>query len=536
MLSKVLQALHQHPIKSIGALFVIGMMLIMGTMVSLSNKMNQDMAVLYAATYVRSLDAFQSMYSSKIVARVKSHGIKIAHNYLEQDGAIPYPATFSIELAAAINDPESGIRTRLYSDYPFSFRKDGGPKDQYESLALTHLRFAQDNDTPFVRFEEVDGRWSLRYAKALVMKQSCVDCHNTHLESPKKNWKLGDVRGVREVIFPLDVANQMAHGGWAATLAVMVALTITGLGIISLVVQGLRASIGMLSRTNVAYSRFVPHEFLEYLNKQNIVDVQLNDNIEKHMTILFSDIRSFTDLSEQMTPEDNFAFINDYLSMMGPVIRSNHGFIDKYIGDTIMALFDDPDDAVRASIEMLDTLNEYNGQRVKNRHAPIRIGIGVHTGKLRLGTIGEQDRMDGTVISDAVNLASRIEGLTKVYGVDCLITGNTHRGLQELKKYPLRLIDKVKVKGKQEPVIIYEMFGGDPSKTKETKAQLQRQFEQAIRFYQVGDLEKARNLFEQYLDQFPDDKPAQVYVERCGRHMGTELGDDWDGTLVLDNK
>ncbi|MCK5359469.1 MAG: DUF3365 domain-containing protein, partial [Gammaproteobacteria bacterium] len=280
------------------------------------------------------------------------------------------------------------------------------------------------------------------------MKKSCVDCHNTHPDSPKKDWKIGDMRGARVVNIPLDHAGDMARAGWLMTLTVMAGMFIMLIFFIYMIIQALRSSIRMLSKTNSSYDRFVPHEFLSYLNKQSIIDVELNDNVEKHMTILFSDIRSFTSLSEGMSPQENFQFINDYLGIMGPIIRHNNGFIDKYIGDAIMALFDHTDDAVNASLEMLDALDEYNQKNISSLPHELKIGIGIHRGKLRLGTIGEHGRMDGTVISDAVNLASRVEGATKAFGAYCLISESALYDIDAKEKLDLRLIGDVKVKGK----------------------------------------------------------------------------------------
>ena len=165
-----------------------------------------------------------------------------------------------------------------------------------------------------------------------------------------------------------------------------------------------------------AFERFVPQEFLRILNKESITDVQLGDQIQEEMTVLFSDIRDFTLLSEKMTPEENFKFTNSYLSRMEPSIRAYHGFVDKFIGDAIMALFPtNAQDAVQAAVDMLQALFEYNQDRSKVHYDPIRVGIGINTGALMLGTVGGQSRMDGTVISDAVNLASRIESMTGVY-------------------------------------------------------------------------------------------------------------------------
>jgi class 3 adenylate cyclase len=179
-------------------------------------------------------------------------------------------------------------------------------------------------------------------------------------------------------------------------------------------------------RLTEAYQRFVPKQLLTNLNKESILDVQLGDQVQKEMSILFSDIRSFTMLSESMSPEENFGFVNTYLSKMGPIVRDNHGYIDKYIGDSIMALFDrSPEDAVKTSVKMLDALREYNKERIQEGLVPIRIGIGVNTGKMMLGTLGESDRMEGSVISDAVNLAARLEGLTKLYKTSLLLSEAT---------------------------------------------------------------------------------------------------------------
>jgi class 3 adenylate cyclase len=536
MISRLLQILHRHPITSTAILFVVGIALIFTTMVSLSQKTNEEMAEQYAENYIRSLNEFHSQYSSKIVARVTSHGIHTSSDYLNEEASIPFPATFSIELAEALTDPGTGIKTRLYSDFPFASRKDGGPRDEFESLALTKLRFAADKAAPYVRYEEVDGRYSLRYAKAILMQESCIDCHRSHPDSTKRDWKVGDVRGVRSVTLPLDAASQVAHRGWALTLAVMVALALAGLGLIFLVVQALRASIDMMARTNAAYNRFVPHEFLEYLNKKNIVDVELNDNVETEMTVLFSDIRSFTDLSEIMSPEENFKFVNRYLQVMGPIVRRNNGFIDKYIGDAIMALFDSSDDAMNASVEMLKALADFNVEHQKTHRMPLSIGVGLHKGRVRLGTIGESGRMDGTVISDAVNLASRIEGLTKFYGVQCLISENIYHSLSEPDRHSIRYVDKVKVKGKHVPVRIFEEFSADPLEIQNRKRLTLGTFEEATRLFAVKEFAKAKTLFEKVLEELPEDRASKSYIARCDRYANQELPDDWDGALDFDFK
>jgi len=286
------------------------------------------------------------------------------------------------------------------------------------------------------------------------------------------------------------------------------------------------------SDREVVYERFVPKEFLKNLHKEDIVDVKLGDNAEIDMSVLFSDIRDFTTLSEVMTPEENFKFINSYLTVMGPVIRRYHGFIDKYIGDAIMALFDkSADDALRGAIGMLRELDKYNEGRKRAGYANIQIGIGINTGMLRIGTIGESGRMEGTVISDTVNVASRIEGMTKKYGVSLLISDQTFRSLEDPSKYHIREIDRVKVKGKTEPITMWEVFDGDPPDILSYKLDIATTFEEARYLYHSKRFGEALELLMDCLVRNPRDKTAALYIDRCKLYM--EMGADENGEGIV---
>lgn len=270
-----------------------------------------------------------------------------------------------------------------------------------------------------------------------------------------------------------------------------------------------------LSQLNLAFSRFVPRQFLQFLDKDSIVEVQVGDQVQKEMSVLFSDIRDFTQLSETMTPDDNFKLINSYLQCMEPAIVDNQGFIDKYIGDGIMALFGgEVNDAVNAGIAMLHRLREYNKKRRNQGDSPLRIGIGINTGSLMLGTVGGCNRMDTTVISDAVNLASRVEGLTKEYGVSLLISHHTFLGLQQPTDYAIRLIGQVQVKGKAELVTVYEVFDADSPEIKAGKLATLQLFTEALSFYHLQAVEQAAQGFEEVLRLSPRDRVAQLYLKR----------------------
>ena len=290
-------------------------------------------------------------------------------------------------------------------------------------------------------------------------------------------------------------------------------------------------------RLTEAYQRFVPEQLLSNLEKESILDVKLGDQVQKEMSILFSDIRSFTTLSESMTPEENFRFVNSYLSRMGPLVREHHGYIDKYIGDAIMALFDrSPDDAVHTSVEMLAALREYNEGRLRAGYEPIRIGIGINTGMMMLGTLGEEDRMEGSVISDAVNLAARLEGPTKLYRTLLLVSEATRSKLTP-DAFRMRLIDKVAVKGKAEPVLIHEVLDAEAPEERDGKLVTLEAFNSGWELYQNQQFEKAKAKFQECLKQAPGDTVADLYVERCEALLSNGWdAETWDGINRMDTK
>ena len=280
--------------------------------------------------------------------------------------------------------------------------------------------------------------------------------------------------------------------------------------------QNLEKSLDAESELTDAYGRFVPHQFLNLLGYESIIDVNLGDQVQQEMSVLFADIRDFTTLSETMTPQENFNFINAYLSRMEPAITSNNGFIDKYIGDAIMALFSDfADDAVKAGIAMLNILTNYNEDRQRVGYVPIQIGIGINSGSLMLGTVGGKSRMDSTVISDAVNLASRIEGLTKYYSVPLLISQQTLERLRNPADYAIRIVDKVQVKGKSQYVVVYEVFDADPPEIKSAKLANFPVYSEAMLLCERKQFREAGKLFEECLRTNPSDQVARIYLKRC---------------------
>lgn len=275
-----------------------------------------------------------------------------------------------------------------------------------------------------------------------------------------------------------------------------------------------------LANLNRAYRRFVPHEFIQLLQKESIIEVSLGDQIQQEMSVLFADIRNFTAISEAMNPAENFKFINGYLAWMEPAIVDNGGFIDKYIGDAIMALFPgSADHAVSGAIAMLKGLHHYNRDRAVEGYVPVYNGIGINSGLTMVGTVGGPSHMDSTVISDTVNLAARIEQLTKQYGVPLLISQYTFFRLQNPEAYCYRLIDRVQVKGKSEPVSIFEIFDADPAPVRDKKQKSKTAFEAALTQLNLGKYTAALEGFEACIEAVPEDVVAQRYRKRCHEEL-----------------
>lgn len=279
-----------------------------------------------------------------------------------------------------------------------------------------------------------------------------------------------------------------------------------------------------LAKMAYSLSRFVPNEFLRLLGKENLLDVRLGDQIERTITVLFNDIRSFTKISEKMNPRENFDFINSYLSRIGPIVRNNNGFIDKYIGDAVMALFPhDPQDAVNTAIAIARTVEEYNLTRSNETDPKIAVGSGINNGTLMLGVIGENQRMEGTVISDAVNTASRLEGLTKIYKVKAIASENTLVMLGPISNKDYRYCDRVLAKGKTSEITIYEILACN---TPDENALIQSYmpvFEDAIQAFLKGDYPSAYAIFSDLAERNPHDGVVEFYVGRINFILRKDL-------------
>jgi len=292
-----------------------------------------------------------------------------------------------------------------------------------------------------------------------------------------------------------------------------------------------------LYKINSSYLRFVPAEFLKTLGRDSIIDVELGDQVEGDMTVLFSDIRSFTSIIEKLSAKESFEFLNEYLNQITPSILSNRGFIDKYIGDSIMALFPyNAEDGLKAGIQLMENLRVYNEDRKARDQHIIQIGIGIHTGALMMGTIGVESRMDGTVISDAVNLASRLEGLTKDYGASIIISQETIDKLDEPGKYHFRSLGEVKVKGKEISTRIFECFDGDELRSIQKKIDTLDEFETGLKLYHNKKFSKAAEVFNNITEENAEDCAAAYFYKKATKFALDGVPGDWTGLEKWDVK
>ena len=336
-------------------------------------------------------------------------------------------------------------------------------------------------------------------------------------------------RGIRPPVNPAEVAFLFFMVVMAVALARQFTSTLTAVD----------AKNVELRETNASIARFVPFGFLEALEKRSVVEVQRGDARSREMAVMFCDVRGFTTLAESLGPDQTFKFINHYLSRMEPEIYRGAGFINQYLGDGIMALFPSheggqsgADGAVVAAIGMCRALEKLNLERKQAGDVPVKIGIGVHTGPLMIGTIGGGEQIDGGVVGDCVNASARLEGMTKMYGSQVLISGDVIARLNGAQP-TLRHLDTVLAKGKTTPMTIAEILDVEPERAQK-EATLAR-FLEAQRRYRQGEFEAAGRAFEAILEEHPGDGAARLLRERC-HQLHTYPPEGWDGVYALTGK
>jgi adenylate cyclase len=466
--------------------FVLTLMLCLGGGIALSNitrlssNLIQSQAVQNAALYIESFNQAINLYSDAAADRVRAVGLVPTHAYLSQEGAIPLPSTFAIELGDRISERNDAISARFYSDYPFPWRQQGGPRDEFEQAALKSLR--QNPQQPFSRVERVNGQAVLRYGEASIMQATCVTCHNTHPDSPKTDWEVGNVAGVWEISQPLNNLVTQVEATLRETTFTLGGLSVLGVFGLTLVIgklkQAARELEGQVQERTLDLThanadleqrnQLIRQVFGRYLSNDVVANLlETPEGLKlggdrRQVTILTSDLRGFTPLSERLQPEEVITILNLYLEHMAEVINKYQGTIDEFMGDGILVLFGAPavraDDALRAvacACEMQLMMGAVN-ERMQALGLPhLEMGIGIHTGDVVVGNIGSEKRTKYGIVGSPVNLTYRIESYTR--GGQILISEAALKTAGASVKISSQA--EVQLKGIQQPITIHEVYG-----------------------------------------------------------------------------
>ncbi len=375
------------------------------------------------------ITSVRGFYAKDVVGRVlASPGVatQVIHNYQDVPGAIPIPATLSLQLGKVISEEQSNIAYRFISDYPFKGRAPH-EMDDFEKKSLAVLR-----GDPKQRPTQVS--WSLftdqvRLVTPIMMAQACVNCHNANPDSPKHDWKVGDVRGIQEVTITQPIATNIG----SFKFLILYFLLATATCVAFIILQRRQAAfIAAINRKLASANEFlaaISQKISHYLSPQiykSIFSGQRDVTIateRKKLTIFFSDIKDFTATTERLQPEQITALLNEYFTEMSAIALEHGGTIDKFIGDAIVIFFGDPEtkgaveDAkacLRMSVAMQRRVAELNAKwRREGVEEPFRVRIGINTGICNVGNFGSTERMDYTIIGGEANLAARLQSIAQ---------------------------------------------------------------------------------------------------------------------------
>ena len=437
----------------------------------LSSKLIETQALQNATLYAQALNEARTLYSSEAVDRIgEGHGIIITDNYTTQDKAIPVPETYLIELGNRLSEQNPGMSVRLYSEYPFPKRRnDGGARDTFEREALQSLR--QNPKQPFFRIEKFQGRTALRYAQADILTPSCVNCHNTLPDSPKKDWKVGDVRGVLEITTPLDSFMDKTKEGLRGTFAMLAMLSMLGVVGITLVIGRLRQTSKELERRVIERTAQLQEANEELFKEQeksenlllNILPKPIANQLKEgqrhiaegftEVTILFADIVNFTQLSEKISPRELVRLLNEIFTGFDQLSEQHELEKIKTIGDAYMVVGGIPkarSDHAKAIAQMALDMQRAVAQFNDRHGTTLNIRIGINSGPVVAGVIGTK-KFIYDLWGDAVNTASRMES----HGVaGCIqVTESTYEYLRN--DYVFKERGVIQVKGKGEMVTYF---------------------------------------------------------------------------------
>ncbi|MGP9811784.1 adenylate/guanylate cyclase domain-containing protein [Rhodopseudomonas sp. NSM] len=371
-------------------------------------------------------------YSANVVGRILAHPgqVQVIHDYENVPGAIPIPATLSLELGKVIGEQQSNITYRFVSDYPF---KNRAPHqlDAFEQDALEALRNDASNNIVSGKADLFSD--SVRLVSPVVMAPACVACHNVHPESPKRDWKVGDVRGIQEVSITQPIAANLFS--FKFLLAYLVLAAVSGVSFVAMqrrqslkivaMNKELETNNDFLATLSMKISRYIPPQIYKSIFSGQ-KDVVIHTE-RKKLTIFFSDIQNFTATTERLQPELITQLLNEYFTEMSEIAHRHGGTIDKFIGDAMLIFFGDPESkgdradaqaCLRMAWAMQRRLAELNAKwRAAGIEQPFRARIGINSGYCNVGNFGSADRMDYTIIGAEANLAARLQAIAEPGGI-----------------------------------------------------------------------------------------------------------------------
>ncbi len=275
--------------------------------------------------------------------------------------------------------------------------------------------------------------------------------------------------------------------------------------------ENYKKSENLIKKTNLEYEKFIPKQFLKFFGKNSILELELGNQVQREITALFCDVRNSTAMSRSLSLEENFNYINSYLNIVSPIIRKHGGYVDKYLGDGILAVFIKPESAIECSINIVKAVENKN----KDEKTPsMEVGISIHTGEVVFGVVGEEERKSLTIISDNVNLASKMEEINKYFGSKIVFSKRT---LNNLKiNYPLsyRYIGSLTLDDK-EYMSMFECLDCYSKQKRDNLEKTKTIFEQAVRQFNLGKFCTAKDNFEKVLKTARDDKVSYMYFNKC---------------------
>ncbi|MBS3029099.1 MAG: adenylate/guanylate cyclase domain-containing protein [Dolichospermum sp. DET50] len=462
-------------------LFCIGIGVALSNMSSLSKTLIESQSVQNSRLQANSIINTWKLYSRAAVIRLgKIKDVSIRHDYFLTEGSIPPPASFIIELGTQITENEKGAGIGIYSDYPYPWRKDRA-KNEFAEEALKYLRDNPGNKE-FYRVENNNNPPLWKYAQAIIMDTSCVACHNTDPNSPKKTWNVGDVRGVIAITQSLDEITEQTKKTLGTASIMFAGFSALGISGLALVINRLnqttkelesrvRERTGDLTNANEDLEKrntLIRQVFGRYLSDEivtNLLDSPQSFHLggeRRKITILTSDLRGFTAISERLSPEEVITILNIYLESMADIITQYQGSINEFMGDGILVLFGAPterdDDSLRAiacAIKMQLAIRTVNQKLKKLGFPQLEMGIGINTGLVVVGNIGSEKRSKYGIVGSQVNLTYRIESYT--IGGQVFISESTLRESGSIVS--VRGQNQVQAKGVKEPIIIYDIEG-----------------------------------------------------------------------------